>query len=243
MYCHRHLQSALCWWPSDLFSRALLDTIERHLQQAVNAIQKWSDIHYNSLESPPIWWNLLTSTSPQTWTIKLVLSNLFREWKQLWDTFTCVGRLICPEGHVSSLCKSNTTNPANRATSPTCLHCDVTHLSLTTGAVALHIPSWRGRECEEIRQACSWAVNAGIMIFRYQNQVYGLPNHHKHIWDNHIYTVAKTVAGTRSPLWRTRLLTPEVVAFHIPFRAKNPRSHVMMIFNSSIGYSHPWQFS
>ena len=33
----------------------------------------------------------------------------FREWKQLWDTFTCVGRLICPEGRVSSLNKSNPT--------------------------------------------------------------------------------------------------------------------------------------
>ena len=30
----------------------------------------------------------------------LGLSNLFREFKQLWDTFTCVGWLICPEGHV-----------------------------------------------------------------------------------------------------------------------------------------------
>ena len=32
---------------------------------------------------------------------------MFRELKQLWDTFTCVGRLICPEGHVSSLNESN----------------------------------------------------------------------------------------------------------------------------------------
>ena len=28
--------------------------------------------------------------------------------------------------------------PPNRATSPTCLHCDVTHLSLTTGVVAFY---------------------------------------------------------------------------------------------------------
>ena len=54
-----------------------------------------------------IWCNLSTSTSPETWTIWSDLSNLFREWKQLWDTFTCVGRLICPEGRVSSLNKSN----------------------------------------------------------------------------------------------------------------------------------------
>ena len=56
-----------------------------------------------------IWCNLSTSTSPETWTIWSDLSNLFREWKQLWDTFTCVGRLICPEGRVSSLNKSNPT--------------------------------------------------------------------------------------------------------------------------------------
>ena len=54
-----------------------------------------------------IWCNLSTSTSSETWTIWSDLSNLFREWKQLWDTFTCVGRLICPEGRVSSLNKSN----------------------------------------------------------------------------------------------------------------------------------------
>ena len=48
-----------------------------------------------------IWCNLSTSTSSETWTIWSDLSNLFREWKQLWDTFTCVGRLICHEGRVS----------------------------------------------------------------------------------------------------------------------------------------------
>ena len=53
-----------------------------------------------------IWCNLLTSASPQTCTMTR-LEWLFREWKQLWDTFTCVGRLICPEGCVSSLNKSN----------------------------------------------------------------------------------------------------------------------------------------
>ena len=54
-----------------------------------------------------IWCNLLTSTGPKTWTIWSDLSNKFREWKQLWGTFTWVGRLICPEGRVSSLNKSN----------------------------------------------------------------------------------------------------------------------------------------
>ena len=47
-----------------------------------------------------IWYNLLTSTSPQTWTILSELSNMFREWEQLWGTFTWVGRLMCTEGSV-----------------------------------------------------------------------------------------------------------------------------------------------
>ena len=42
-----------------------------------------------------------------TWTISVGLINLFRDWKQLWATSTCVGRLICPEGHVSLLNKCN----------------------------------------------------------------------------------------------------------------------------------------
>ena len=42
-----------------------------------------------------------------------------------WDTFTCVGRLICPEGHVSSLNKSNPTNHLAD------LGCTVDHLGPT----------------------------------------------------------------------------------------------------------------
>ena len=34
---------------------------------------------------------------------------MFVGWKQLWDTFTRVGWLICPDGRVSSLNKSNPT--------------------------------------------------------------------------------------------------------------------------------------
>ena len=73
--------------------------------------------------------------------------------------------------------------PPNLATSPTCLHCDVTHLSLTTGVVALHIPSWRIEVREERRQARKivWPVNAGRVICRYQNNLCGIINHHKHI--------------------------------------------------------------
>ena len=75
-------------------------------------------------------------------------------------------------------------SPPNLATSPTCLHCDVTHLSLTTGVVALHIPSWRIEVREERRQARKivWPVNAGRVICRYQNNLCGIINHYKHIW-------------------------------------------------------------
>ena len=79
--------------------------------------------------------------------------------------------------------KIRSKSPPNRATSPTCLHCDVTHLSLTTGVVALHIPSWRIEVREERRQARKivWPVNAGRVICRYQNNLCGIINHHKHI--------------------------------------------------------------
>ena len=73
-------------------------------------------------------------------------------------------------------------SPPNLATSPTCLHCDVTHLSLTTGVVALHIPSWRIEVREERHQARKivWPVNAGRVICRYQNNLCGIISHHKH---------------------------------------------------------------
>ena len=72
-------------------------------------------------------------------------------------------------------------SPPNRATSPTCLHCDITHLSLTTGVVAIHIPSWRTEVREERRQVRKivWSVNAGRVICRYQNNLCGSINHHK----------------------------------------------------------------
>ena len=74
-------------------------------------------------------------------------------------------------------------SPPNLATSPTCLHCDVTHFSLTTGVVALHIPSWRIEVREECRQARKivWPVNAGGVICGYQNNLCGIINHHKQI--------------------------------------------------------------
>ena len=60
-----------------------------------------------------IWCILLTSTTPPDVDNMIRLEKLFREWKQLWDIFTYVGRLICPEGHVSSFNKSNPTNPTH----------------------------------------------------------------------------------------------------------------------------------
>ena len=67
-------------------------------------------------------------------------------------------------------------SPPNRATSLTCLHCDVTHLSVTKGVVALHIPSWRIEVREERRQARKivWPVNAGRVICCHQNNLCGI---------------------------------------------------------------------
>ena len=119
--------------------------------------------------------------------------------------------------------KIRSKSPPNRALSPVCLHCDVMHLSLTTGIVALHIPSWRVREREEHRQVRKtvWPVDAVRVICCYRSHLNGIANHHKDFLDsflevevaglsvitiNQIGTGAKTAAGTRSPLWRTRLL-------------------------------------
>ena len=79
--------------------------------------------------------------------------------------------------------KIRSKSPPNGVTSPTWLHRDVTHLSLTTGVVALHIPSRRVGLHEEHRQARKivWPVNAGRVIWHYQNSLCGIINHHKHI--------------------------------------------------------------
>ena len=63
------------------------------------------------------------------------------------------------------------------------LHCDVTHFSLTTGVVAWYIPSWRfgvrEERCQE--RTTVWPVNEGRLIFRHQNDLYGVINHPKKI--------------------------------------------------------------
>ena len=124
-------------------------------------------------------------------------------------------------------------SPPNLPTSPTCLHCDVTHLSLTTGVVALHIPSWRFEVREERRQARKivWPVNAGKVICRYQNISCGIINHHKHIrycfsdvqvasssiiTINYIDADATAAGDTRCPFWRTRLLDAGSCCFTHP---------------------------
>ena len=61
-------------------------------------------------------------------------------------------------------------------------NCDVMHLSLTTGVLALHIPSWRIEVREERRQArkIMWPVNAGRVICRHQNNLCGIINYYNH---------------------------------------------------------------
>ena len=56
-----------------------------------------------------IWCNFSTSTSPQTFTLWSGLCN-YSENESNSETFTCVRRLICHEGRVSLLNKSNSTN-------------------------------------------------------------------------------------------------------------------------------------
>ena len=90
------------------------------------------------------------------------------QWQQCWIYHTSIWQ----------------TSPASPLSpSPTCRHCDVTHLSLTTGVVALHIPSWRVGVRQEHCKArkAVWPVNAGRVICRYQNNLCGIINHHKHI--------------------------------------------------------------
>ena len=69
----------------------------------------WTARH--SIQSSPAsslnWCNFWNTISPLTWTIWSGLISLSRDWKQLWETSTNVGRLICPEGCVSSLNKYN----------------------------------------------------------------------------------------------------------------------------------------
>ena len=150
-------------------------------------------------------------------------------------------------------------SPPNLATSPTCLHCDVTHLSLTTGVVALHIPSWRIEMREERRRARKivWPVNAGRVICRYQNNLCGIINHHKHIRycffgclscgfkhnHNKPYRHWRQDGGwhalpivTHATAWRRELLfyTSRRQGQPLQFRARNPRSHVIILYHICI---------
>ena len=137
-------------------------------------------------------------------------------------------------------------SPPNWATLPTCLHCEVTHLSLMTGVVALHILSRRVGMHKQHRQACTtvWPVHAGRVICCYPNNLYGIINYHKHTWDcllevevaglsiitmKHSDTGTKTAAGTRSPLWRTRLLDVGSCSFTHPAVRGNHNSIALKI--------------
>ena len=124
--------------------------------------------HPSDLLSPP------DNKSRWCWcrnTLPTVINSDYKMTKQL--------------GFKRSFDKIRSKSPPNRANSPTCLQCDVTHLSLATGVVALHIPSWMVGVREERRQARKivWTVNTGILICRYQNNLYGIINHHERIWD------------------------------------------------------------
>ena len=123
-----------------------------------------------------------------------------RDWSRSEGSYSNTTRLICcpvagrPDGNydmTKQLCmkriydKILSKSPPNTAPLPTCLHCNVTHLPLTTRIVALHIPSWRVRQREERRQARKtvWPIKAGRAICRYKNHLYGITNHHEYFWD------------------------------------------------------------
>ena len=140
--------------------------------------------------------------------------------------FICKGLITAqPYDMIKQLCikrihdKIRSTSPPNRAKSPTCLHCDVTHLSLTTGIVALHIPSWRVGVREEQRQACktAWPYNFGRVIC--QNNLYGIIHHHKHVRASFFGRISNMFKYNHNDTyrhWREGCLTPGVVALHIP---------------------------
>ena len=148
--------------------------------------------------------------------------------------------------------KIRSKSPPNRAPSRTCLHCDVTHFSLTTEIVALHIRLWRVREFEERRQTRKnlWPVNAERVICRYRNHLYGIATINifgilvailSIITINHIDTGAKTVVGRRSRLWRTRLLAAGRCSFTHPAVKGNhysfaPQIHAVMLWYKSYHY-------
>ena len=124
-------------------------------------------------------WSLsapVTVTTPswfvvRCWDVPIVISPDYNMTKQLFIK--------------SIYDKMRSKSPPNRATAPTCLHCEATHRSLTTGFVALLIPSWRVWVRKERHQArrTVWPVNAGRVICCYQHNLYGIISHHTHIWD------------------------------------------------------------
>ena len=117
-----------------------------------------------------------------------------------------------------------------------------------------HIPSWRVGVREERRQARKivWPVNARGVICRYQNNLCGIINHHKHrrycffgcisrgFKHNHNkpYRHWRQDSGwhvlsivTHATAWRRELslyYTSRRQGQPLQFRAKNPHSHVIM---------------
>ena len=96
-----------------------------------------------------------------------------------------------------------------------------------TKQVVSNVYTTKKREREEPHQARKilWVVNARRLIFRYQNHVYGLFNHHKHI-DMRLFFVAQSqwIISTLVRRWQLACalhcdirdcLTPGVVALHI----------------------------
>ena len=125
---------------------------------------------------------------------------------------------------------------------------------LNDGSCSFTHPVVKDRMCEERRQArkMGWPVNAGRVICCYQNNLCEIINHHKHIryWffgciscgfkhnHNKPYRHWRQDGGwdalsivTHATAWRRELslYTSHRQGQPLQFRAKNPRSHVIML--------------
>ena len=85
--------------------RTLFETIPEACIIEAGFYYLWPYIQYNSSFKSVANWRhskgkLIPTTEHRQW-------NSFKEHKQLWENPTCEGRLICPEGRVSSLNKCN----------------------------------------------------------------------------------------------------------------------------------------
>ena len=172
-------------------------------------------IPYNNIQRQYIEFHLilLVFTSCYLWRFELI-KELYTVWREL--------RQQRPGRPESAVPDRTCSIPIITWLNKVCIKRTYDRIRSMTGLVALHIPSWRVRECEKRRQARKTVrpLNVGRGICHYQKHSYGITKHHKHICYvleekvaalsiitmNHIDIGVKTAPGMHSPLSRTRLL-------------------------------------